>query len=134
VSESCVVMVTSLHRSPLAWSRLPSGTASQGCYCYCVADLTYAVSAGVRTLLRKLIHHHCHRTLRYLLIGDLPGNDVVTPGRRLAASRGGDTASLHDGMSREHIECSLGGILLPRPRHLWFDAVFGRCHAVVGMI
>jgi hypothetical protein len=116
------------------WSRLSWGTTKREYYH--VPDLIYELPAGTRVLLHAPTDDHYHRTFRYPLIGDLPGNDIVMAGDvgvRLAQA-GDDTASFHEDIRRERIEYIFSRTLLSQPRRLWFDDFPDRYRPVIDAV
>lgn len=114
--------------------RLPWGTTNQDYYH--MPDLIYGLPAGTRILLYEPTDDTYHRTFRYPLIGNLPGNDVVMVddvGVDIIPADE-DTALHHQDIRREGIEYIFSRTLLSQPRHLWYDAFPNRYQPVLDVI
>ena len=112
-------------------SRLPRGVTKERFYR--MPDLIYELPAGTRILLLQATDDAYHRTFRYPLIGDPPGNDVIMVGDvgvELAEAMD-DTASLHDVLRREGVDYIFSRTLLSQPRRSRFDAAPNRYEKLV---
>ncbi len=112
-------------------SRLPRGVTKE--QFYRMPDLIYELPAGTRILLLHATEDAYHRTFRYPLIGDPPGNDVIMVGDvgvELAGAMD-DTASLHEALRREGVDYIFSRTLLSQPRRSKFDVAPNRYEKVV---
>jgi len=101
--------------------KLP-GRATKPIY-YNMPDLIYELPPGTRILLLQVGGESYHRTFRYPLVGDLPGNDVIMVGDvgidlEVAV---GDTAATHAVLRSEGVEYVFRRTLTMLPRRTWFD-------------
>jgi hypothetical protein len=115
-------------------SRLTRGTTSRSYYH--MPDLIYELPAGTRILINEPTDDTYHRTFRYPLVGDLPGNDVVMAGDvgvelDLASA---DTGAIHRKIRTEGIEYVFSRTLISQPRRTWFDTFPDRYAAVIDTI
>jgi hypothetical protein len=112
-------------------SRLPWGTTGRDYYH--MPGLIYELPAGTRILINEPTDNTYHRTFRYPLVGDLPGNDVVMAGDvgvELDLA-GADSAVIHRRILEEGIDYVFSRTLISQPRRTWFDSFPDRYAAVV---
>jgi len=115
-------------------SRLPRGVTKE--QFYRMPGLINELPAGTRILLLQATDDAYHRTFRYPLIGDPPGNDVIMVGDvgvELAEAMN-DTASLHEALRREGVDYIFSRTLLSQPRRSRFDAAPNRYEKLVNDI
>jgi hypothetical protein len=129
---SCTETLRIIHGSDdFVTSRLPCGVTRAGFYR--MPDLIYELPAGTRILLLQATDETYHRTFRYPLIGDPPGNDVIMVGDvgvELAEAMD-DTASLHEVLHREGVQYIFSRTLLSQPRRSRYDAAPNRYEKLV---
>lgn len=118
----------------LVSSRLPGWMTKQAYYS--MPDLIYELPSGTRVLLLQVPGEAYHRTFRYPLVGDLPGNDVIMlddVGVDLADAMV-DTALMHVALRRERVEYIFERTLQSQPGPTVFDSFPNRYEKVVGTI
>jgi hypothetical protein len=112
-------------------SCLPRGTTKDDFYC--IPGAIYELPPGTRILLYEPNDEAYHRTFRYPLVGDLPGNDVIMVGDvgvELEEAMG-DTALLHAALLREGVEYVFSRTLLSQPRRCRFDLAPNRYEKLI---
>ena len=115
-------------------SRLPRGVTKE--QFYRMPGLINELPTGTRILLLQATDDAYHRTFRYPLIGDPPGNDVIMVGDvgvELAEAMN-DTASLHEALRREGVDYIFSRTLLSQPRRSRFDLAPNRYEKLVNDI
>lgn len=129
---SCVETMRIIHGDThFQASCLPRGITKEEFYS--MPGTVYELPPGTRILLYEPTEEAYHRTFRYPLVGDLPGNDVIMVGDvgvELEEAMN-DTALLHDALLREGVEYIFSRTLLSQPRRCRFDLAPNRYEKLI---
>jgi hypothetical protein len=114
-------------------SRLPFPTKAEY---YHMPGIIYELPPRTRILLLQIENEDYHRTFRYPLAGNLPGNDVIMVddiGIHLEEAIG-DPEAMHSALRREGVEYIFARTLSMMPKDTWFDGYPDRYAKIVDTI